>query len=323
MKFSDHVKRSVGDVYYLLQRNCRGITPQRSHPFTSFSNHSDAFQLPDGITWDVGFIVTVIEGSSWSHPWSGWLNNLEEGETHDRVFEAWGPYRSSTYGLFRELQDDPSESYMLLASGSGMGYILDVLGHLAAKRNGAKAPQFDIIYITRSTSLFQFVIGQAAKMLKVINQSENATVTMNAFLTAGGDPPEIQNWPHLSCFFGKRPDLEKLLNATSASVPVFFVGRPSIAEKIQAICNRKGLKFVKDFTGNNETKEDRTIFNRYFKAGIKTVIVIIIICVFSHLFLVANQIQLYLEGYNKVNVSEMINVTMTKMKMKLGFSNTL
>ena len=59
LKLNKSVSHGVGDTYYLLNRSSNGAPPlQRSHPFTSFSNHGMSLRSEEvGVaekTWDIG-----------------------------------------------------------------------------------------------------------------------------------------------------------------------------------------------------------------------------------------------------------------------------
>ena len=128
VKLDKNVKHAVGDVYYLHQqvKESTGMLPQRSHPFTTFRN------LSQDSTWDVGFVMSIMEDEEQlCLPWTGWLATDEKTST----LHTWGPYRSSVWKLNHLIQESegmqwPSH-FLLFATGSGCGYLLDVLSCLA------------------------------------------------------------------------------------------------------------------------------------------------------------------------------------------------
>ena len=75
VKLNKSNKMSVGDIYFLDMNKGKFGLPnfERTHPFTSFSNHScDA-------SWDVGFILSVMDDDlQWFPSWTRKLRNVEE-----------------------------------------------------------------------------------------------------------------------------------------------------------------------------------------------------------------------------------------------------
>ena len=69
LKMNRRVNPGVGDTYYLLNEGDK----QRSHPFTTFSNHND--KTREQRLWDIGFIITTMKekGGFWCNPWTRWL----------------------------------------------------------------------------------------------------------------------------------------------------------------------------------------------------------------------------------------------------------
>ena len=78
VKLNKTFEKSVGDVYYLLEADDRRklISFERSHPFTSFSNHQTKDQ-----SWDIGFIITVVEDHKQNSPaWTRKLRSMDEAQ---------------------------------------------------------------------------------------------------------------------------------------------------------------------------------------------------------------------------------------------------
>lgn len=77
VKLNKTFKKTVGDVYYLLEgdEQRKLISFERSHPFTSFSNHTK------DSSWDIGFIITVVEDYQQSSPaWTRKLRRMDEAQ---------------------------------------------------------------------------------------------------------------------------------------------------------------------------------------------------------------------------------------------------
>ena len=78
VKLNKTFEKTVGDVYYLLETDERRklISFERSHPFTSFSNH-----YTKDNSWDIGFIITVVEDHKQSSPaWTRKLRRMDEAQ---------------------------------------------------------------------------------------------------------------------------------------------------------------------------------------------------------------------------------------------------
>ena len=84
VKLNKNFKKAVGDVYYLLEDNEKLFTLERSHPFTSFSNHTE------DASWDVGFIITVVEDHQQSSPaWTRRLRSTDESQCKHKSLFNW------------------------------------------------------------------------------------------------------------------------------------------------------------------------------------------------------------------------------------------
>ena len=73
-KLNKNFDHGIGDVYYLLKNTNRCIvSPERSHPFTSFANHN-----PSDASWDIGFIMTIMDDNAqWFPSWTRRLRNTD------------------------------------------------------------------------------------------------------------------------------------------------------------------------------------------------------------------------------------------------------
>ena len=168
VKLNKGVKYAVGDVYYLHHQfiESTGMLPQRSHPSTTFAN------LSQDSTWDIGFVISIMEDEeSLFFPWTNWLAN----DDHTCSLHTWGPYRSFVSQLSTQLiqeaegMQSPSH-YLLFATGSGCGYLLDDLSCLAyrtqpsfqceSQRN--KHTKIDIFYFLSDARHFTtFCVSQS------------------------------------------------------------------------------------------------------------------------------------------------------------------
>ena len=66
-------KSGVGDVYYVVQN--KELSPQRAHPFTTYSNNTA------DESWDIGFIISVMEDDlQWFPSWTRTICSVEKSE---------------------------------------------------------------------------------------------------------------------------------------------------------------------------------------------------------------------------------------------------
>lgn len=79
------------------------------------------------------------------------------------MLRSWGPYRSSVWELHRQIKESAKFPCLLFASGSGFGYLMDVLSFLAYKKEmeeGELILQLNIHYTVRCEmflSAYRFV----------------------------------------------------------------------------------------------------------------------------------------------------------------------
>ena len=285
IKLDKDVKHAVGDVYYLLhqEKGSTGILPQRSHPFTTFAN------LSQDSTWDIGFVISIMEDEEqMCLPWTRWLANSEETFT----FHAWGPYRSSVWKLYKQLVDvsDPQSPshYVLFATGSGCGYILDVLSCLAHKseplKQGSQSSQktkIDIFYSVRCKAFYDFLQKPIDELLKKIKEKNAVTINFRFYVTGAVEQDEEETTAAETQirFINGRIDFEKALKSISKKSCCYFVGRPAIAEDVEKICQRKGVRLVKDYTNGRGNQEDRRLLIKYLKISFWVVFFITAVCV--------------------------------------------
>ena len=298
MKLDRQLKPGVGDVYYLHQnyKLFGDIIPQRAHPFTSFSNHGE------DSSWDIGFVMTTIEDQEqWTLPWTRWIGAREQVQP----FHIWGPYRSSVWQLHNRLLYPSNEAqslphFLLLASGSGFGYILDVLGILAHKTSskkhcrGTAKPKVDIYYTVRYQALCQFFQSYTRELLIKIKQNNTATVTFNCYVTGKNDNQNTNNNQEQDTdihFFSGRLDFEKVLRNADKTTLISFVGRPAIADAVDKICQKNGLNLIKDHTNGQRGNQDKQVLQKYLKVSVWITLLIVAVCVIAHLFIDVNQIE--------------------------------
>ena len=62
-----------------------------------------------------------------------------------------------------------------------------------------------------------------------------------------------------------RIDFEKVLKSANKNSRCYFVGRPAIAENVENIRNRKGMRLVKDYTNGWGSEEDRRLLIKCLK----------------------------------------------------------
>lgn len=290
LKLDSHVKYAVGDVYYLHHnvKESSGIVPQRSHPFTTFANSS-----PDS-TWDIGVVVSIMEDEEQLFlPWTSWLAKDHTALT----LHTWGPYRSSVWQLYNQFTQDsdvmqPSSHYLLFATGSGCGYVLDVLSCLAhgtqhfPKRGSqnCKRDKIEIFYSVRCKAFYDFFRKPIDDLLKKIKEKDIADVNFQFYVTSPEDlENEVDTADTQIQLISGRIDFEKALQSAKKSSRCYFVGRPAIAESVEKICKRRGIGLVKDYTNGREGEEDRRLLMKYLKIGFWVTLFVVAICVITGL----------------------------------------
>ncbi|XP_078378687.1 uncharacterized protein LOC144661740 [Oculina patagonica] len=303
IKLDKDVKHAVGDVYYLLHemKGSTGILPQRSHPFTTFAN------LSKDSTWDIGFVISIMEDDKQlCLPWTRWLANNEETFT----FHAWGPYRSSVWRLYNQLVGPQSPSHhVLLATGSGCGYILDVLSFLAyhsePSQHGSQAGKklkIDIFYSVRCQAFYHFLRKPIDELLKKIKEKNVASINFRFYVTSPeeeeGENDTTETDIHL---ISGRIDFEKALKCATKKSCCYFVGRPEIAENVEKICEKKGIRLVQGYTNGRGNKSDRPLLMKYLKISFWVVFFIIAICVVASVVIDVRSIKDSLQAINALN----------------------
>ncbi|XP_022792345.1 uncharacterized protein LOC111331484 isoform X2 [Stylophora pistillata] len=283
VKLDSNVKHAVGDVYYLLHKGENtGMLPQRSHPFTTFANMSQ------DSTWDIGFVISIMEDEEqMCLPWTKWLATNDEAIT----FHTWGPYRSSVWKLYDELTNvtnGGSPSHLVLfATGSGCGYILDVLSCLANKyeplqhkSQTCKQTKIDIFYSVRCKEFYEFLRRPIEDLLRKIKEKDVATITFTFYVT-GSDVRDVADDTTESPIqlIQGRINFEKALKVANKKSCCYFIGRPVIAKEVVEICQRKGIRLVKDFTNGRGSQEDRRLLMKYLKRSFWVIFVITAVCV--------------------------------------------
>ena len=300
VKLDRDVKHTVGDVYYLLHKKKEntGMLPQRSHPFTTFAN------LSQDSTWDVGFVISIMEDEEqMCLPWTKWLTTSDKTFT----FHTWGPYRSSVWKLYNQLVDISDEQlpshYVLLATGSGCGYILDILSCLAYKsesyQHGSQTSKYnriDIFYSVRCRAFYDFLRKPIEDLLKKIKEKKVAAINFNFYVTGEeeGDGAVDRAESQIK-LINDRINFEKVLKVANRKSSCYFVGRPAIAEEVVKICQKKGIRLVKDYTNGRGSQEDRRLLIKYLKIGFWVIFCITAICVAIRLVIDVKAIRRSLE----------------------------
>ena len=152
------------------------MLPQRSHPFTTFAN------LSQDSTWDIGFVISIMEDEEpVFFPLTNWLAN----DDHTCSLHTWRLYRSSVCQLSDQLVIQEAEGiqspshYLLFATGSGCGYLLEVLSCLAyrtqpsfqCKSQRKKHIKIDIFYSVRCKACYNFLRKPIDDFLRNITKS--------------------------------------------------------------------------------------------------------------------------------------------------------
>ncbi|KAJ7355034.1 hypothetical protein OS493_028242 [Desmophyllum pertusum] len=309
IKLNKDVKCAVGDVYYLLHemKGSTGILPQRSHPFTTFAN------LSQDSTWDIGFVISIIDDEKQLYlPWTSWLANNDKAST----FHAWGPYRSSVWTLYNKLVDvsdgQPPSHYVLFATGSGCGYVLDVLSCLAYKskpsQHGSQASQqikIDIFYSVRCKAFYHFLRKPIGELMKKIKEKNAATINFRFYVTNPEEEEEGEDEiaaTHIQLING-RIDFEKALKSTNKKTCCYFVGRPEVGKIVEKLCEKKGVTLVQDYTNGRGNEKDGPLLMKYLKISFWIVLLITAICITVSAVIDVRSIKRSLQTYamNKTN----------------------
>ena len=109
--------------------------------------------------------------------------------------QSWGPYRSSSNELYKELLLNETSSYVLFGSGSGFGYINDALSILAYEinnnnnedRNSKDIPTIHIHYSARTVGLLYNFAKETEDKLRLIKEKNTASVTFHWYVTSPYD----------------------------------------------------------------------------------------------------------------------------------------
>ena len=303
MKLDKDVSHAVGDVYYLLQemKGSTGILPQRSHPFTTFAN------LSQDATWDIGFVISIMDDEKQlCLPWTRWLASSEDTCN----FHVWGPYRSSVSKLYNQLVDESDEQspshHVLLATGSGCGYILDVLSFLAYNlelihqgSQTSKNRKIDIFYSVRCKAFYHFLRKPVEELLKKIKEKNAASINFRFYVTSPEEDEREDDTTgtHIQMING-RIDFEKALKCANKNSRCYFVGRPEIAESVEKICQKKGVRLVQGYTNGRGNEKDRPLLMKYLKISFWVVFFITAICVVASIVIDVRSIKQSLQGYS-------------------------
>ena len=109
--------------------------------------------------------------------------------------QSWGPYRSSSNELYKELLLNETSSYVLFGSGSGFGYINDALSILAYKSNNNNnedgnskdIPTIHIHYSARTVGLLYNFAEETEDKLRLIKEKNTASVIFHWYVTSSDD----------------------------------------------------------------------------------------------------------------------------------------
>ena len=299
IKLNNGAKHAVGDVYYLLHemKGGTGILPQRSHPFTTFAN------LSQDSTWDIGVVISIMEDENQlCLPWTTWLANSED----TLKFHVWGPYRSSVWNLYSQLADVSDEQspshYVLFATGSGFGYVLDVLSFLAynsqPSHRGSRKITIDIFYSVRCKAFYNFWRKSIDELLKRIKEKNAASINFRFYVTS----PEVEEGEddttetHIQLING-RIDFEKALKCANKKSCCYFVGRPEIAKNVEKTCEKKGISLVQGYTNGRGNAKDRPLLIKYLKISFWIVLFITAICVLTGIVIDIRSIKQSVQTY--------------------------
>ncbi|XP_068716302.1 uncharacterized protein [Montipora foliosa] len=288
IKLDKKVTHAVGDVYYThhFMRESLGVLPQRSHPFTTF------FNLSQDTTWDIGLVISIMQdGEQLFLPWTSWL--AEDDRSY--ALHTWGPYRSSVSQLYDELTEEAERGekspahYVLFATGSGCGYLLDVLSCLAngtrpffprESQKDNKRSKVEMFYSVRCQAFFRFFSEPIEERLRKIKAKGNIDISFKFYVTNPDDQPLPNDTrdTQIQLIHG-RINFEKALRSASKTSKCYFVGRPAIAQQVEEICIKKGIELIKDYTNGQGDQQDRRVLISYLKISFWVIFFIAALCV--------------------------------------------
>ena len=322
IKLDKEVTYNVGDVYYthhFMEKNV-GLAPQRSHPFTTFSN------LSNDRTWDIGLVISIMEDTKQLFlPWTSWLARKDDSSF--TKMHTWGPYRSSVSSLYDDIAEElegrtlPSH-YVLFATGSGCGYLLDVLSFLAYRakphsqqeRQSTKRSKIEIFYSVRCKAFFQYFRQQIEELLKQIKTKDIIDISLQFYVTNPDDQPlrnETED-TEIQLIHG-RINFERALKSATKRSRCYFVGRPAIAEKIEEICLKKGIGLTKDYTNGQGEGQDRPLLLKYLKISFWVMLFIAAVCIVVGLVIDVRAIK------GNLNALAPVTNNMSKASHKSGY----
>lgn len=298
MKSDVYNKRTVGDVYYLSLASKRRqlLSLERAHPFTSFSNHSK------DKSWDIGFVISVMDDhTQWFPSWTRRLFSVDESDSPQTI-RTWGPYRSSCLQLYQQLKQNRNKQYTLFASGSGFGYLLDVLSFLAYKspeQNATARPHIDIYYTVSCAQFVECFKEKVDDLVKKVIATKAATVTFQWYVTSGEDNvfPSLYSSALVVTFKTGRINFDKIISGLPRSTSVYFVGRPSLAEHIDKICEKHNISLVKDYTNSQRGMSDKSQMSFYLKTLLLVLSVTVGVCIALSIYLDARRIKNMLNNH--------------------------
>ena len=74
-----------------------------------------------------------------------------------------------------------------------------------------------------------------------------------------------------------------LFNAGKATV--YFVGNPSVAERIHTVCKKYKLQFIRDYTNNMLPKSDKEAIVKYLKIVLKAILFFTLFLMFLSVYI--------------------------------------
>lgn len=287
VKLNKQFEKNIGDVYYLLNEQHRTgfLSPERSHPFTSFSNHD-----VNDPSWDIGFIISIMpDDTQWFPSWTRRLRIQDRESQVNKYLKCWGPYRSAVCQIYADLERNEKTSFLLLASGSGFGYLLDVLSVLAnknfKKNDGVKIPNIQIHYTVACIGVYQNFVQEVQHHINVIKERKTAKVTFTWYSTKSAEEDYgAQTFNDINLFHGKRVDYEKVIKSIESKSTIYFVGRPSIADHIGKLCEKYNHQLIKDFSNSQRGSSDKQLMVKYLKYTLYVLFAVVASCILFSIY---------------------------------------
>jgi hypothetical protein len=243
---------TIGPNYYLRLKTSSWF--ESAHVFTTFENRSGILLFgghPSSNQWSVATVIRVFRNKRVPQlgPKDAYSHTMQMYEVERLDVTTWGPKQSEMSGVVKnELLTSifKSTPLILIASGSGINYILDALqwctGNLPT---GSKA--LSLLYTTRDEALLEWVKQAIAKLLPSTASSsddDSQSIRVVLALTSSNIPACLDNLNAESKTAIQtqtgRLDLDK---EVVPGASVFCQGSGILTDTVAAICRCRKATF--------------------------------------------------------------------------------